>query len=90
MSKMDESNAAHFDQRALEKIELAGGATYSYEGCLRNFTRIEHSVAVTGAATDTDVESRRLRGSVARFEVAVNVLQTLLNLVTDSKLETVS
>ena len=83
-------NAAHFDQRVLEKIELAGGATYSYEGCLKNLMRIEHSIAVTEAATDTVVESRRLRGSVARFEVAVDVQQTLLNLVTDSKLETVS
>lgn len=87
---MDELNAAHFDQRVLEILELAGGATYSYEGCLRNLTRIEHSDTVSGATTDTIVESRRLRRSVARFEVAVNVQQTLLNLVTDSKLETVS
>lgn len=57
---MDELNAAHFDQCVLEKIELARGATYSYEDCLRNLTRIEHSVAVSGAATDTIVESRRL------------------------------
>ena len=87
---MDELNAAHFDQCVLEKIELARAATYSYEDYLRNLTQIGHSVAVSGAATDTIVESRSLRGSVARFEVAVNVQQTLLNLDTDSKLETVS
>ena len=86
---MDELNAARFDQRVHGKIELAGGAEYSYGVSMQSLSLVTRSVAATGAAIGTTVEARRLPGSVARFEVAVSGQQTLLNLVADSKLEAV-